>query len=279
MRYVAFLDILGFKEKIKTMSQIEAKEYIGAFSLTVYSVFHVYDHSDKLNDLLDGFVVSDSMILYTKDVAIKSLKELIKIVDEICKREFCENGIVIRGAIAKGEFDRMPAVELSNLKKQLIVGQAYVDAFKLESKLKNIGITLSETVYEDFQNCDLEINTIEEIIDNKSYYILRYLTVDYLMDKDNLKQFVKLANESEWLPHYYNAIYFALKLENSEKKINQFFLNIFDQVCDHKPGENWRRLDTFIKNAFAEQVIDSYKTRFLKYLRQKLQTDNANIKA
>ncbi len=32
----------------------------------------------------------------------------------------------MRGAIAKGEFDNIPAVELPKLQKQLIVGTAYV---------------------------------------------------------------------------------------------------------------------------------------------------------
>ena len=39
MKYVAFLDILGFKSKLKKLSQIEAKNYIGNFSATVYSLF------------------------------------------------------------------------------------------------------------------------------------------------------------------------------------------------------------------------------------------------
>ena len=39
MKYVAFLDILGFKEKLRNLSQDEAKKYIGDFSEIVYSIF------------------------------------------------------------------------------------------------------------------------------------------------------------------------------------------------------------------------------------------------
>lgn len=88
--------------------------------------------------------------------------------------------------------------------------------------------------------------------------------------KKNLKRFIKLANESGWLPHYYNTIYFAMKLEKNDNKIEQVFLNIQKQVCDEKPSENWRDLDLYIKNSFADGVIDEYKTRFLKHIRKGL---------
>ena len=69
----------------------------------------------------------------------------------ICKDEFAQNGILLRGAIAKGEFDEMPAREMKNLRKELIVGQAYVDAYLLENSVKTIGINLSKDVYDDLQ--------------------------------------------------------------------------------------------------------------------------------
>lgn len=35
-KYVAFLDILGFKNKLKQLGQATAKQYISAFSSTAY---------------------------------------------------------------------------------------------------------------------------------------------------------------------------------------------------------------------------------------------------
>lgn len=265
-KYVAFLDILGFKNKLKEFSQENAKNYIKAFSTTIYKIFQ---YNNQLNSRkINGFIVSDSVILYTSNVSNKILNELIHIVEEICREEFSQNGIIMRGAIAKGEFDIIPAVELPKLQKQLIVGTAYVEAYLLESVVKTIGINLSKVVYEDLINCDLSINIIEERIDGEIYYVFRYITLDFLLDEKNLKRFIKLANESGWLPHYYNTIYFAMKLEKSDNKIEQVFLNIQKQVCDEKPSENWRDLDLYIKNSFADGVIDEYKTRFLKHIRK-----------
>lgn len=264
MKYVAFLDILGFKNKLKKFSHNKAKEFIGKFSSTVYAIFQ--GQSEKIN----GYIVSDSIILSTNDVMQTSLTVLVELVETICRSEFSENGILIRGAIAKGEFDDMPAKELPNLGKKLIVGQAYIDAYLLENSVKTIGISLSEDVYNDIKNCDKKFDILDERIEKTTHYILRYITVDYLLEEKNMKQFVKLASESNWLPHYYNALYFALKRENNDKKVEQVFQNLFQLVCDGKPSDNWRGLDMFIKNSFHEKVLDHYQTRFLKYIRKHL---------
>ena len=261
MKYVAFLDILGFKNKLKSMTQQEAKKYIGDFSAIVYSIFQSTD------SVVNGYIVSDSVILHTSDTKLESLQSIITTVDAICKNEFAQNGILIRGAIAKGEFDKMPAMELPKLQKQLIVGQAYVDAYLLEDKVKTIGINLSEEVYQDVLNSNSALNILEEKINEKMCYVYRYLTLDYLLIESNMKKFIKLAQEAKWLPHYYNTLYFAMKRETSDKKIEQLFINIQNIVSDNSPGENWRELDVFFKNAFAERVIDEFKTRLLKHIR------------
>lgn len=59
MKYVAFLDILGFKNTLKSLGQKRSIEYIEHYSSTVYRVFSNYNmheeqHPDdkKLVDLL-----------------------------------------------------------------------------------------------------------------------------------------------------------------------------------------------------------------------------------
>lgn len=264
MKYVAFLDILGFKNKLMAIHQENAINFIGDFSSTVYAIFKQRQGNIK------GLIVSDSIVLSSNDVAQASLVSLVNVVQTICREEFSQNGILIRGAIAKGEFDDMPAKELPNLQKRLIVGQGYVDAYLLENSLKTVGINLSEEVYDDLKNCDINFDIIEEKIEKSEHYVLRYLTADYLLDRNHLKRFVQLASESGWLPHYYNALYFALKNENNDKKVEQVFLNLAQLVCDGRPADNWRVLDVFIKNSFHKDVLDNYQTRFLKYIRKHL---------
>ena len=132
MKYVAFLDILGFKKKIRGLQPEEAKDFIFNFSGTIFNIFR----GNFSNDKIKGYIVSDSVIL-------------IKLTGEICKNEFIENSILMRGAIEKGEFDKVPAKELPALEKGLIVGEAYIKAYVGEGSVKVMGVILSEDVYKD----------------------------------------------------------------------------------------------------------------------------------
>lgn len=281
MKYVAFLDILGFKDRIRGLQPEEAKKLIRAFSQTIFDIFKKKnsdkENSDKenSNDKIKGYIVSDSVILYSEDDKKDSLEALIKLTREICEKEFIENSILIRGAIEKGEFDKVPAEERLDLEKGLIVGEAYIKAYLVEDSgsVKAMGVILSEDVYEDIKDI-LDPNITKDIVEekkDKKYYLLRYINVDFLC-KDNLKNFITfitLAKESKWLPHYYNTIYFVIKKEN-DKKIEEMFVNIENTVYNKLSNKNWRDIDLFIKNAFAEGVINDFKSKFLKHIRKKL---------
>lgn len=266
MKYVAFLDILGFKEKLKSLNQNKARDYISNFSTTIYNIW-----KDNETNLIKGFIVSDSLIIYSDNTSAKALQEIISVIDAVCKEEFKNNSILIRGAIAKGEFDKLEAKELSSLGKGLVVGQAYVDAYLLEGTIKTLGIALSEEVYEDYSNSNLsKKNILKDSINGKKCNIYRYLDADFLLNPDNLSNFIQLANDSNWLPHYYNALYFAIKKENSDKKVLQIFNNIIKEINGDKISENWRSLDTFIKHTFVQDVSGDFQKRFLKFLREKI---------
>lgn len=266
MKYVAFLDILGFKEKLKSMTHYEARQFIGNFSATTYAVWRELDPS-----YLTGYIVSDSFIIYSCDISQDALLELLKVIDSICKIEFSRLSIVLRGAIAKGEFDKLEAREMSSLKKGLFVGQAYVDAYLLESAVKTAGIVLSNDVYQDLRNIGgLEKNLFTESVDSTKYNIYRYLTLDFLLEPKKMEKFVELANKSGWLPHFYNSLYLALRNESNENKVDQVFLNLLNTVSNNKPTENWREVDLFLRNAFSQNVFFDFQKRLLKYIRKNL---------
>ena len=78
MKYVAFLDILGFKNKLRELKQNNARTFIGEFSGTIFNIFNEQNFSNRIN----GYIVSDSLILYSNDNERESLYELIKMILE-----------------------------------------------------------------------------------------------------------------------------------------------------------------------------------------------------
>ena len=284
MKYVAFLDILGFKNKLKELGQEKGVEYIECYSSVVYRVFSRYNRSVEAKknvqnqNKIKGFVVSDSVVLYSDGSDSNTLSDLIGIIVELCREEFNQNSILIRGAIAKGNFDRIPAEELHNLKKQLIVGDAYVKAYGMEDSFKSTGIRLGDEVYQDIINAGLDCDIVEEAIDDGKYYILRYLSIDYLLETEGVfREFIHVAKKSEWMPHYYNSLYIAMKNVTNARKLDKLFTKIVQEVSGNNPSENWRDIDMFIENSFNPGVFSNYQTRFLRYLRNQLRiTDDEN---
>lgn len=268
MKYVAFLDILGFKDKLKRSTHTDAKDYIKQFSSIIYNNFQ--NLGDKSS--IRGYIFSDSLILYSLNTEIKSLLDLIKLIQNICKDEFVESGFLIRGSIAKGNFDEINVNNLDNLRKGLLVGAAFIEAYALESSERVIGITLSKTVYKDLYNDGTLIDAIEN--DNNKSYFIRYIDLDFLLYDRNLYEFIKLAVDSKWIPHYYNAIYLAIKNESNDKRIEELFLRVEEVIININLKSGWRDLDTFIENAFANDVKASFKLQFLKHIRKHLLSIN-----
>lgn len=268
-KYVAFLDILGFKSKLKQLGQFAAKQYISTFSSTAFHEWQSFQPK-----LVEGYIVSDSFIIYSKNTTRAALIEMLTIIDRICKKEFSENKILIRGAIAKGEFERMPAMELSNLSKGLMVGQAYVDAYTLESAAKVAGIILTPDVYADIVELDNQFECTEEKTAGENIYIMRYLDYDYLSESNNMQIYVDLAATADWLPHYYNTLYLAIKSEKNNRKVTALFEKILGSIGD--PSDYWQETDKFIENAFDQDVVHEFKKRFLKYLRQQISMRKEN---
>ena len=131
-----------------------------------------------------------------------------------------------------------------------------------------MNINFHTTSYEDLKEYDISSDLLEETINKNTFYYLRYLSIDYLLDQNNIRKFIQLASKSEWLPHYYNAIYISLKNEENEKKVFQLFDNIITVL--REDGNNWRLINKFIENSYNENVYTRYQQRFSKYLRKRI---------
>jgi hypothetical protein len=152
-RYVASLDVLGFSDAIKSRFFPLTSTFSDAIKRArlrtapqVVSASHADTHTSVTKSqisqgfleypkLLKPVVFSDSIFVFTVDESIESLVNLC----EFCAYtyvDFLANGLALRGGIAGGE---ACVVEDDNL----YVGQAIIDAWKLETSLDLTGIVLN----------------------------------------------------------------------------------------------------------------------------------------
>lgn len=153
-RYVASLDVLGFTNALQHDVVMLSDAYWTAIKLaerTQMSSRFIPDNPGVTR--IDGkrpegkevrdhphiykvTVFSDSIFVFTDDESPESLIDLC----EYCflvYREFLRQGLPLRGGIAGGEAIVMP-------EDGLYVGQAIVDAWKIEQSLDLTGIVLAE---------------------------------------------------------------------------------------------------------------------------------------
>lgn len=145
--YVAFLDILGFSEMIKTrpidevlhkmswglkLSDLSGRLGKGTPNTLVDELFH-----EPLVPL-EFFTFSDTFVLSTKDTSPKSLFQIIASTAMLSKF-LITAGLPIRGAIAKGELAKVSDTDH-------LIGRGIINAAELEKQQEWFGIALSPEI-------------------------------------------------------------------------------------------------------------------------------------
>ena len=247
--YVAFLDILGFKEKIKNEK--------------FNDVFGIYKSIIKDNDeyqIPKMIIMSDSIVVAAPCEEEGSLENVIKKCNDIqIKLLELPSPVLLRGAISKGEFyyddnqsgnallfgkglvDAYIAQEIYSVNPRIIVSNEvinyYYENVKQSSKIepKDLYLKIDENdeynyinTYENFflSNLTKEEKKIEDINEKYNYY-------NYLFIKSDMyRKLEKLINDNLMS---YNDISIRKKylwLKKEIEKIRWIYLNFFDVYKD-----------------------------------------------
>ena len=99
-KYIAYLDILGFKNWMSMNDIYDADKYLTDYSATFKEVWESEDTSG-----MNCYMVSDCSVLYTDDIDKGKLKKLLNVVVKASQTLFLKNDILVRGAICKGDFE------------------------------------------------------------------------------------------------------------------------------------------------------------------------------
>jgi hypothetical protein len=129
-RYVAFLDVLGFKELVYARRIGELEMYFDTISVTLDVL-----KNDKRH--IKSLLISDSTILISPD-STDDFKTLLRAVQTIQAKLALKN-IWIRGGISYGEvyFDQG---------SNIVVGKGLIDAYLLESQAKFPRVIIDTTI-------------------------------------------------------------------------------------------------------------------------------------
>lgn len=142
-RFVAFLDIMGFKDRVARNNHSEILKELEIFQSNISQ--YVSYHQDANIQIA---LFSDSILIYSQDDSIDSLHALADITSHIMMYAIQqEKPIPLKGAIAAGEMT-------CNQTKQLYFGQALIDAYLLEENVKYYGVLVHHSAERYLQNAE-----------------------------------------------------------------------------------------------------------------------------
>lgn len=178
-RFVAFLDIMGFKDKVFRESHEKVKSMLESLRPTIALI----ENSTKAgliqriikspgkDDIVSTpsavfpVTFSDSIILISGDDSDISAPFIFTYVELILINAI-NNGIPMKGAIACGELTADPD-------KSLYFGRPIIDAYELQNELQLYGVVLHHT-------CEKRLNELK--------------IIKYLEDKDIFKYYVPMKS-------------------------------------------------------------------------------------
>lgn len=133
-RFIAFIDILGFKELVAYNSHehvISKLEKVQNY-LDLLSDRRPKENGNFQNAKIHPYIFSDSIIIFTSDDSDGNLNYLIASCEVLFGFSIA-NGLPIKGAIAYGKIT-------VDVKKSIYFGQPLIDAYLLQEDLKYCGI-------------------------------------------------------------------------------------------------------------------------------------------
>jgi len=132
--FVAFVDISGFKLMMKTPKK--AYRALDNFYQIGYDVLLEY-HKENEERRIDGLFISDCGVLFSRRDNFnnddnhekqRALKPLLDAIETISQR-MINNDYLLTASIAYGKFDYQERIEFGGIDKNLMYGNAYLDAY------------------------------------------------------------------------------------------------------------------------------------------------------
>ena len=143
-RFVAFLDILGFRDLVMRSSHSKIYDLLTDLSKKRSSLESIENYTalpERFSDAgLYTASFSDSIFIFSKNASVENF-ELFSLMTSWFFAQVIEKQIPIKGAIAVGDI----SINKSN---QIYFGQPIIDAFLLEEELSYLGVVCHNSIDE-----------------------------------------------------------------------------------------------------------------------------------
>lgn len=205
-RFVVFLDIMGFKDRVARNSPEQLYEELSGFNSDIVRIISHSSRKKFVNEIDTASSIflsnenklmlaqfSDSIAIFTQDDSQKSLSLLAESVSKIFMSALTrKNPIPLKGALSKGYIT-------CDMTKQLFFGQAIIDAYLLEENVQYYGIVVHHTAENDVKqlNSNLFRDTFVPLKSGRiKHFELSWYTIDIQQAQNGLEQIRLTVSDS-----------------------------------------------------------------------------------
>lgn len=185
-RFVAFLDIMGFKERVARTEHSQLLTQLTNFNRAITGYIGKYQATE-----IQLAQFSDSIVLFSNDTTLNSLETLADVTRGIMQTAIKQQ-IPIKGAIAQGQIT-------CDIPKQLFFGQALIDAYLLEENIHYYGILVHHTAENSVTKLNNENNNniFKDIKAPLKSGKISHYELSWYIDDDSQKNIEEKINEME----------------------------------------------------------------------------------
>lgn len=203
-RFVAFLDLLGFKDKVMRKSHSEIYEELSKISKIKELIENNSLKQQKKFKDCDVYVVSfsDSIVVFSKNDSFENFEYFLIVIRALFSNSIKEK-IALKGGMAYGE------VSL-NKAEQIYFGQPIIDAYLIEEDVNYLGVVADSSINyfikENFESFNTSMICKKLLFEEKSYLKcgkINHLNLDWFIltqrNHESLKDEEKIFNIQEHL--------------------------------------------------------------------------------
>lgn len=241
-RFVAFLDILGFKDSIMRNSHDEIYaqlSIINKFKNTIESSSN--ENLEEYYSDSDVYVVnfSDSIVIFSKNDSVFNFEYFIVMVRYLFGK-CIDNKIPIKGGIAYGEISL-------NKSEQIYFGQPIIDAYLLEEDVNHLGITFHNSIDKYLSDNKTQIDDLKYL--DKAIFNYKVPLKYGKLKHNNINWFKILMDSKE-------SDDFELKKQEIVTKLSSFYT-----TCSGNPRKYIDNTIELFSELVDNKVIDLNKLK------------------
>jgi len=196
--FVAFLDIMGYKQIVKNNTHEKLKDiyFYDVSTVTAYNYlpqkvlrsdgkYQPLDEAKRIN--VKSLMVSDSVIVWTPDDSMQSFRDILFKVNYMLVESIFK-GIPMRVGVSVGPISLFVEDDANTYTQMILLGKPIVDAYEISEKQNWTGCVIDKKCIEKYKEYEIQYSGDKSNVIKLDYLIKDLLQISW--SRSRLKSYL-----------------------------------------------------------------------------------------